>query len=137
MRTAQRAGNSRGYAQFEQKLYEQILKVHKLLLHRKGAVKTQFALWPYFCVLRKRPGEKARMSWEGARPWIRSVIICAVMGARRMPLRKWPVAANMCGVLVGPMMGKSSGVPGRKPAQLWMMGAEASAGRYFAAAETS
>lgn len=32
MGASQRAGNSRGYAQFEQKLYEQILKVHKDIL---------------------------------------------------------------------------------------------------------
>jgi hypothetical protein len=32
MGAAQRAGNSRGYAQFEQKLYEQVLKVHKDIL---------------------------------------------------------------------------------------------------------
>jgi hypothetical protein len=38
MRAAQRAGNSRGYAQFEQKLYEQVLKVHKAILaqNRRG-----------------------------------------------------------------------------------------------------
>src|SRR5579871_92051 len=43
MGAAQRAGNSRGYAQFEQKLYEQILKVHKLFLHRTGALERVFA----------------------------------------------------------------------------------------------
>jgi len=32
MGAAKRAGNSRGYAQFEQKLYEQILKIHKAIL---------------------------------------------------------------------------------------------------------
>src|SRR5579864_2946574 len=32
MGAAQRAGYSRGYAQFEQKLYEQVLKVHKAIL---------------------------------------------------------------------------------------------------------
>jgi hypothetical protein len=36
MGAAQRAGNSRGYAQFEQKLYEQILKVHKAILAQNG-----------------------------------------------------------------------------------------------------
>ena len=32
MGAAQRAGNSRGYAQFEQKLYQQILKVHRTIV---------------------------------------------------------------------------------------------------------
>ena len=32
MGAAQRAGNGRDYAQFEQKLYKQILKVHKAIL---------------------------------------------------------------------------------------------------------
>ena len=36
-------------------------------------------------------------------------------------------------ISVGPRMGKSSGVPGRSPAQLWVIGADASAGTYFAA----
>ena len=38
MGAAQRAGNSRGYAQFEQKLYEQVLKIHKAILaqNRRG-----------------------------------------------------------------------------------------------------
>jgi hypothetical protein len=38
MGAAQCAGNGRGYAQFEQKLYEQVLKVHKAILaqNRRG-----------------------------------------------------------------------------------------------------
>jgi len=36
MGAAQRAGNSRGYAQFEQKLYEQVLEVHKAILAQNG-----------------------------------------------------------------------------------------------------
>jgi hypothetical protein len=32
MGAAQRAGNSRGYAQFEQKLYQQILEVHRTIV---------------------------------------------------------------------------------------------------------
>src|SRR5256885_9055958 len=58
-------------------------------------------------------------------PSSRLAMISAVTGASRIPLRKWPPAINIPSVSVGPMIGRPSGVPGRKPAQLCVIGAEA------------
>ena len=40
----------------------------------------------------------------------------AVSGASRMPLRKWPVARMRPSIAPGPISGRLSGVPGRRPA---------------------
>jgi hypothetical protein len=37
-------------------------------------------------------GLKGVRSWVGGAPVIASAMTCAVIGARRMPSRKWPVA---------------------------------------------
>ena len=52
----------------------------------------------------------------------------AVMGASRMPLRKWPVARCRPAIAVGPMSGFSSAVVGRKFDQKRPTAAPASAG---------
>src|SRR5471030_2806605 len=82
----------------------------------------------------KRAGANELMSTGEGRPSIRSAIILAVSGARRMPLRKWPLATKTPQAAVGPMMGRSSGVPGRNPAQLRVIGEDRSSGKYSAAA---
>ena len=58
---------------------------------------------------------------DSASPGCPSTIVWAmsspVIGARRMPLRKWPVATHTFSQPgSGPMMGSPSGEPGRRPA---------------------
>src|SRR6266566_1536288 len=64
-----------------------------------------------------REGPKCARSYPGELPKTSLVMICAVMGASRMPSRRWPVATKYPEVEVSPRMGRSSGVPGRSPAQ--------------------
>src|SRR5262249_864544 len=74
----------------------------------------------------KRSGENAEMSADGRFPIARSAMMRAGNGDRQMPLGKWPLARNKPGVAVAPRRGRSSGVPGRRPAQLSVTAADAS-----------
>lgn len=79
-------------------------------------------------------GENGAMSSFGVLPWISSDITTAVIGARRMPLRKCPVAMYVPGSDPGPKMGNPSGDPGRNPVHASMIFACPIAGTMRAAA---
>src|SRR6185437_4238413 len=82
----------------------------------------------------KRPGAKALISISGCLPMSKSAVTLAASGARRIPLRKSPLARKTFLSEVGPINGKSSGVPGLNPAQVSVTLAAASSGTYLVAA---
>src|SRR5712692_2417344 len=82
----------------------------------------------------KRPGLNGEISYSGFSPVTTWAIRCAVTGASRIPSRKCPAATKYPGVAVAPRIGRSSGVPGRSPAQASCTRAPLRAGTIWIAA---
>src|SRR5262249_38260703 len=115
-RAPQGAGHCGGYPHLQQELYAQILQVHSPIFSLFTRERCKFRLrrcnGRYALAAENRARAKEPMSSAGGLPVITSAMIFAVTGARRMPLRKCPLATNTPGTSVGPRMGRSSGAPG-------------------------
>ena len=77
----------------------------------------------------KRSGVNSSTSTPGAPVVIQSVMSRAVIGASKMPLRKWAVATHKPSTSGhGPRMGRLSGAHGRKPYHVRAIGSAPSEG---------
>src|SRR5690606_22507351 len=76
----------------------------------------------------KRSIVKSRTIWGTRPPSIASLTACAVSGVSRWPLRWCPVARNSPSTAVGPRIGASSRLVGRKPVHSSSIGSSSIAG---------